>query len=45
MNLNVSLWGFLTWLAYYIIAGFFLRFLSAKFPDSPIGKAVLFING
>lgn len=45
MNLNVSLWGALTWLCYYIIVGFFLRYLSAKFPDGPIGKAIMFING
>lgn len=44
MNLNVSVWGFLTWLSYYIIAAFFLRFLSAKYPDTALGKAVMFIN-
>lgn len=44
MNLNISLWGALTWLCYYVIVAFFLRFMSAKFPDNPVSKAIMFIN-
>lgn len=44
MDLNVSVWGFLTWLAYYVIASFFMRFVSSKYPDSTIGKAVAYLS-
>jgi hypothetical protein len=44
-NLNVSFWGWLTFVAYFLITGFFLRFLSSKYPDSPLSKAIMFING
>lgn len=44
MDLNISVWGFLTWLAYYVIASFFLRYFAAKFPDNPVGKAVSFLS-
>jgi hypothetical protein len=45
MNLNISLWGWLTFVAYFIITGFFMRFLSAKYPDTALGKAIMVVNG
>lgn len=45
MNLNISLWGALTWLCYYVIINFLLRFLSAKLTDTSVGKALMFVTG
>lgn len=45
VNLNISLWGALTWLCYFVIVTFFLRFVSAKWPDSPVSKSIMFLNG
>lgn len=45
MNLNISLVGFFTFSLYFIIFGFFWRILSTKLHDTPVGKAMLFING
>ena len=44
MDLNISLWGALTWLCYAIIVGFFLRTIASVWPDNPLSKALLFIN-
>jgi len=44
MPLNISVIGFLTFAAYYIIFGFMWRFLSTKLHDTPLGKAMLFID-
>ncbi len=43
MNLSVSVWGFLTFVCYLIIAGFFLRMVAVKNSDNNIGKALAFI--
>lgn len=43
MNLSVSVWGFLTFVCYLIIAGFFLRMVAIKNADNSVGKALAFI--
>lgn len=43
MNLSVSLWGFLTFVCYLLIAGFFVRMVAAKNSDNNIGKALAYI--
>ncbi len=43
-NLNISLWGFLTFVCYALIFGFFSRFLASQYPDSAVSKALLFMN-
>jgi hypothetical protein len=43
-NLNISLWGFLTFVCYALIFGFFARFIASQWPDGPVSKALLFIN-
>jgi hypothetical protein len=43
-DLNISLWGGLTWLCYALIVGFLLRSISSIWPDNPVSKALLFIN-
>lgn len=45
MDLSVSLWGFLTFVCYLVIAEFFLRFLTMQFADTTVGKALAYING
>lgn len=45
MNLNISLWGAVTWFCYFVIVTFFLRFAASKWPDSPVSKAIMFLNG
>lgn len=43
MELNVSLWGFLTFVCYLVIAGFFLRLIAIKNADNSVGEALAFI--
>lgn len=43
MTLHIGVLGFATFLCYLMIAGFLLRSLSAKFPDSSFAKAIGFI--
>ena len=43
-ELNISLWGALTWLCYAIIIMFLMRAFSSVWPENPISKALLFIN-
>lgn len=45
MSFSVSVWGFLTFLCYLVIAEFFLRFLTAKTAHTPLGAALSYING
>ncbi len=43
MNFQLSLFGFITTVCYMIIAGFFFRFIAARFPDSAVGKFAAFV--
>lgn len=43
MTLHIGVLGFLTTACYIMLFGFFVRTLTAKFPDSPISKALAFI--
>jgi hypothetical protein len=40
MNLHVSVLGFLTTALYIIIFGFLWRWASARWSDTPLGKAM-----
>jgi len=40
MNLHVSVLGFMTTACYIIIFGFLWRWLSTKYSDTPLGKAM-----
>lgn len=42
--LNISVVGFFTFACYYIIFGFFWRYLSHRLVDTPLGKAMLYID-
>lgn len=44
MNFSVSLWDFLAFVAYTLIWGFLVNVWTAKFPDSTLSKALLFIT-
>ena len=44
MKLNFSALAFLEFLCYYIIAGFFLHYISARYNDKPFGKALAFVS-
>ncbi len=44
MNLNVSFWGFLTFVCYALIWGFLSHYWVATHPDSTISKALAFVN-
>jgi len=41
--MHVGLLGFMTMLAYLLLAGFLLRTIESKYPDSAAGKALAFI--
>lgn len=43
MTLHIGTLGFFTFLCYLLIAGFLLRSIAAKFPDSSFAKAIGFI--
>lgn len=43
MQVHVGLPQFLVFVAYLIIAGFFLRVLAARYSERPLGKALSFI--
>lgn len=43
MNLNIGVLGFLTFTAYLLICGFFLRSFAARYPDNAFSKALGFI--
>lgn len=43
MRIDFSVIGFVEFLAYLAIAGFFLRFIAARYHDRAIGKAVGFL--
>jgi len=40
MNLHVSTLGFLTTAFYIVLFGFIWRFVSVKYSDTPVGKAM-----
>lgn len=41
MHLHASFLDFLVFLSYLIIAQFFLRMIAYRYPDSPMGKAII----
>lgn len=43
MNLNIGLFGFLTFVAYMLIFGFTARSIIAKYPDATLSKAIAYI--
>lgn len=43
MTLHIGVLGFFTFLCYLLIAGFLIRSLAAKYPDSSISKALAYI--
>jgi hypothetical protein len=43
MHVHAGIIDFANVLAYMIIAGFFLRLISARWPDNPWSKALAFI--
>lgn len=43
-DLNISLWGFLTFLCYMLIAGFLTRTVASMWPESALSKALLYIQ-
>lgn len=43
MNLQIGVMGFLTFLAYLVIAGFLIRGVTSRYPDSTVSKALGFI--
>ena len=43
MEFHASVLGFLTFLCYLVIAQFFLRFLMAKYSDTPLGQAMAYL--
>lgn len=44
MEFHASVIGFVQFLFYFIIAGFFMRYLAARLHDTPWGEALLFIH-
>lgn len=43
MTLHIGVLGAATFACYLIIVGFLFRSISAKYPDSPIAKAIGYI--
>lgn len=44
-HVHIGLLEFGIFLAMYLVAGFLLRVLQLRYPDSPFGKALGFIHG